>query len=138
MASRKLTDAHPRLQAAYRFSKQAFEEKYPALEVIITTTYRSPEEQEKLHKQPIDGIDNDKDGKIDERDEKVTNARAGQSKHNAYPSLAIDVAFKKRTQPGFDWNLGLFKGFYELMKSFDKGIRWGGYFKMVDGPHYEI
>lgn len=145
MPSRRITDAHPRLQAAYIFSKKAFEEKFPNLEVILTATYRSNEEQDKLYNQPWDGIDNDKDGKIDEKDEKVTNAKKGQSKHNAFPSLAIDVAFKKRGEPGFNWNMAGFKSFYDLMVSFDRGIRWGanvkfgGHFKnMNDGPHYEI
>lgn len=145
MSSRKLSDAHPRLQEAYKFSKRAFEESNPNLEVILVCTYRSPEEQDKLYKQPHDGIDNDKDGLIDERDEKVTNAKAGQSKHNAYPSLAIDIAFKKLHEKGLDYNILHFKIFYGFMKIFDKGIRWGanvkygGNFKSIhDAPHYEI
>jgi peptidoglycan L-alanyl-D-glutamate endopeptidase CwlK len=145
MASRRITDAHPRLKAAYEFSKRAFEEQFPLLEVILTCTHRSAEEQDKLYNQPWDGIDNDGDGKIDERDEKVTNAKAGQSKHNVYPSLAIDVAFKKRNAPGLDWGMAPFSVFYKLMKSYDSGIRWGanvkygGHFKSLnDAPHYEL
>lgn len=139
MASRKLTDAHPKLVNAYIFSKKAFELRYPELEVMLTCTYRSRDEQTKLYNQPHDGIDNDHDGKIDERDEKVTNAKAGQSKHNAYPSLAIDIAFKKRNERGFDWNMVYFKIFYDFMHSYDTSIRWGGNFRSIkDGPHYEI
>ena len=95
MASRKLTDASPKLQAAYTFSKKAFEVKYPELEVFITCTYRSHEEQNKLYRNASDGVDNDKDGKIDEYDEKVTNAKAGQSIHNYGLAWDIVLLFDK-------------------------------------------
>lgn len=138
MPSRALKDAHPKLQNAYKIAKALFEYHNPTLYVILTCTYRSAEEQELLYNQPFDGIDNDQDGKIDERDEKVTNARAGQSKHNAYPSLAIDIAFKHKDTKQLDWNILHFKNFYNFMKAVDKNIRWGGLFRSVDGPHYEI
>ncbi len=144
MASRRLSDAHPRLIEAFTFSKRAFEEEFPGIKVILTCTHRSAEEQDILYNQPWDRRDNDGDGLIDEKDEKVTNAKAGQSKHNAYPSLAIDVAFRVPSG-GLDWSMHLFKKFYSYMRSFDKGIRWGahvkngGHFKnMNDAPHYEI
>lgn len=138
MPSRKLKDAHPKLQVAYNFSKKLFEYNNPTLEVILTCTYRSPEEQTLLYDQPFDGLDNDRDDQIDEGDEKVTNAKAGQSKHNVYPSLAIDIAFKNKETKITDWSLIHFKNFYGYMKAVDEDIRWGGLFKSVDGPHYEI
>lgn len=139
MASRILRDAHPKLQNAYKIAKGLFEHYNSNLEVILTCTYRSVDEQTKLYNQPFDGIDNDKDGLIDERDEKVTNAKAGQSKHNAYPSLAIDIAFKNRETGELDWNLTHFKTFYDYIKAVDKDIKWGGLFKNFhDAPHFEI
>lgn len=138
MPSRALKDAHPKLQNAYKIAKALFEYHNPTLEVILTCTYRSGEEQTKLYNQPFDGIDNDQDGQIDERNEKVTNAKAGQSKHNAYPSLAIDIAFRDKQTKKLNWNLVHFKNFYGYMKAVDKDIKWGGYFPDTDGPHYEI
>jgi hypothetical protein len=145
MPSRSLNDAHPRLAKAYLLSKAEFERIYPHYTVIVTETHRSNEEQDRLYRRPFDKIDNDGDGLVDEKDEKVTNARAGQSKHNAYPSLAIDVAFKNNVTGKLAWSNALFKTFYKFMKIADTGIRWGGHIsigghfsKMNDAPHFEI
>lgn len=145
MPSRKLSDAHPLLQEAFTYAKTAFEQKYPHYTVILTCTYRSNEEQNRLHAYPYDKIDNDGDGLVDEKDEKVTNARGGQSKHNAYPSLAIDVAFKDKITGKLAWSTALFKVFYDFMRSCNPAIRWGanvrygGHFMTLhDAPHYEL
>ena len=145
MPSRSLSDAHPRLAKAYLFSKSEFEKQHPHYSVILTCTHRSNEEQNRLYQQPFDGIDNDRDGQVDEKDEKVTNAKGGQSKHNAYPSLAIDVAFKNNLTGKLAWTTALFKKFYDFMRSADSGIRWGGnvryggHFRSLhDAPHYEL
>lgn len=138
MCSRRLSDANPKLQEAYKKAKIAFEAVYPQFEVILTCTYRSHEEQERLYNQPWDGIDNNNNGLIDEPSEKVTNAKPGQSKHNHYPSLAIDIAFKYRGEKKLNWNLAYYKKFYDIIKGFEPAIRWGGFFKFVDGVHYEI
>jgi len=145
MPSRRLEDAHARLSKAYLSSKAEFERIHPHYTVIVTCTHRSNEEQDRLYRRPFDGIDNDGDGQVDEKDEKVTNARAGQSKHNAYPSLAIDVAFKNNITGKLSWSTALFKTFYDFMRLADTGIRWGGnvrfggHFRSLhDAPHYEL
>lgn len=48
----------------------------------IVQARRTIKYQNSLYDQPYDGKDNDNDGKIDEADEKVTNAKGGQSPHN--------------------------------------------------------
>lgn len=55
---------------------------------FITETSRSFDRSDKLYNQPWDGKDNDGDGRIDEADEKVTNAKGGDSMHNY--NLALD------------------------------------------------
>ena len=63
--------------------------KKQGVEIVVTSTYRSDIEQDLLFLQPYDGKDNDGDGLIDEANEKVTNAKAGQSLHNW--RVAFDV-----------------------------------------------
>ncbi len=137
MPSRKLKDAHPRLQSAFQQALPLFKKEFPELDIIITCTYRSLEEQAALYNQPWDKKDNDQDGKIDESDERVTRAKPGQSKHNVLPSHAIDIAFKHKNGK-LTWNLVYFKKFYDYLRKFDPKIIWGGHFKAIDGCHYEI
>lgn len=83
MASRKIEDMHPKLQPLVRqFLERA---EAAGVNVLITCTYRSNEEQDQLYAQG-----RSKPGP------KVTNAKAGQSKHNHTlngkpASLAFDV-----------------------------------------------
>lgn len=74
---------------------------------------------------------------------KKSNAKWGQSKHNTFPSLAVDVI----PYP-VDWNN--IPRFYEfaafvLNTAMKMGIqiKWGGFFiikgkKFFDGPHFEL
>lgn len=71
--------------------EKATELKWCVVQGVRTIAY-----QNSLYNQPIDGIDNDNDKKIDEPDEKVTGARGGQSPHNY--KLAVDLAPMKGTQ----------------------------------------
>lgn len=69
MASRKIEDLHPDLQPLCRKFLQIAEEK--DIDVLITCTYRSGEEQNRLYAQG-----RTTPGRI------VTRAKAGQSSHN--------------------------------------------------------
>ncbi|GAB3790236.1 hypothetical protein GCM10028818_60080 [Spirosoma horti] len=138
MASRSINDLHPLLAYAFGKAEAEFKLKFPSSPMpFLTATFRSNEEQDALFKQPTDKKDNDGDGKIDEADERVTNAKAGQSAHNFNPSFAFDVAFKNGngkvlyTEALFD----LFAPF--VLKT--PGITWGGNFKSIkDKPHFEL
>ena len=77
MSSRNIADAHPILQTQFLIAKAAFEKTNPTVIVFLTDTYRSNAEHTALFNQPFDKKDNDGDGKIDEADEKVTNAKTG-------------------------------------------------------------
>lgn len=99
--------------------------------IAITEAYRNNTRQNQLYNQPWDGKDNDGDGKIDEADEKVTNAKAGQSFHNY--GVAFDIIFVvngRRTYSG-DW---------ETVGSIGEslGLEWGGRWKEFrDRPHFQ-
>ncbi|MCU7552131.1 M15 family metallopeptidase [Chitinophagaceae bacterium LB-8] len=123
MPSRDIKDAHPILQEQFAKAKETFEKTYPNVTVILTATYRSPEEQNDLYAQG-----KTKPGK------KVTNAKGGQSPHNFKPSFAIDVAFVIDTK--VDWSEKWFKLFSTRMVN--PKIEWGGQWKYVDYPHYVI
>lgn len=123
MSSRRLEDAHLVLQEQFTKAKAEFESKNPGLEVFLTCSYRSKEEQNELYQQG-----RTKPGS------KVTNAKGGQSAHNFLPSFAIDVAFKVNGK--VDWSDKWFKKFSIFMVN--PKIEWGGQWKFVDYPHYEV
>jgi hypothetical protein len=136
MASRKIEDLDPVLQKAWIDSFNEWEDTYPTLpKPFLTCTFRDNEEQEILYMQNKNGKDDDGDGKIDESDEWRSNAKPGQSKHNQFPSKALDVAFKN-TQGKLDWSEVLFAKLAKIMKT--RGVQWGGDWKRKDTPHFEI
>lgn len=134
--SRSIDDLHPFLAYAFGMACGRWEKMYPNAPVpFLTCTHRTPQEQDALYAQPFDGRDNDGDGRIDEPDEKVTNARAYESPHNFLPALAFDVAFKDRLGNP-DWDKRLFDQFARLIPG---NITWGGNFKSLkDLPHFEL
>lgn len=91
MSSRKITDCHPQLQPlVHQFLRNCTS---AGLDVLLTCTWRSPEEQAALYAQG-----RTKPGKI------VTNAQAGQSPHNYVlnglpAALAIDVVPLRNGKP---------------------------------------
>lgn len=117
---------HPGLLERWRKAKAIWDEKYPdGPAVILTCTYRSPQEQNTLYAQgrTIGGP-------------KVTNARGGQSLHNYLPALAFDVAFLK-INGQLDWSEGHFKEFAQIVKGFG-GVDWGGdWSSFKDMPHFQ-
>lgn len=126
MATRDLNDAVPQLKEAYEFALSEYKKMYPAYPLpFITCVHRSNEEQTQLYAQGRTAK-----GKI------VTNAKAGQSKHNKLPSEAFDIAFITLDKK-LSWDSKLFKKFADIIKQ--KGIKWGGDFKSIpDAPHFEI
>lgn len=128
MPSRDLKDLDSRLVDVYNTAKGIYAYRYPsAPQPFITCTHRSNAEQNELYY-----LGRTKKGKI------VTNAKAGQSKHNNYPSLAFDIAFiglDKR----LNWNNKHFKNFAEIVKEINPNVIWGGSFRTIpDAPHFEI
>lgn len=136
MASRSLDDLHPTLRLAWESSVNEWLKTYPDDPVpFLTCTYRDNEEQEILYMMSRNGKDDDGDGKIDEADEWRSNAKPGESKHNLYPSEAVDAAFRKKDGK-LDWSENLFARFAVIMKR--HGIKWGGDWKRKDTPHFEL
>lgn len=138
MASRDKKDLHHLLVSAYEKTCEAYKEKYPDdPQPFLVCSYRSNVEQLQLYSQPTDGKDNNGNGIIDDRSEKVTQAKPGESPHNYNPSLAFDIAFITIKQK-LDWNIELFKKFAELIKEIEPLVECGIDWKFKDAPHFQL
>lgn len=85
----RLNTLHPLVrESAIRAYTKACKITPVGVHPFITETSRSFERSDALYNQPWDKKDNDGDKKIDEADEKVTNAKGGDSMHNY--DLALD------------------------------------------------
>lgn len=123
MTSRKIEDLVPELQPLCR--ELLARCRAEGINAFITCTYRSPAEQAKLYAQG-----RTTPGKI------VTNAKAGQSKHNV--RKAFDIAIK--TEDGsLNWDTSHehWRRVGEIGE--ELGLEWGGRWpKMRDYPHFQI
>ncbi|MEJ8555473.1 M15 family metallopeptidase [Tepidibacter sp. Z1-5] len=118
--SRNLDDLHPYVK--YLAEKFIEECKNQGIDILIYSTFRSKEEQNKLYEQGRSAPGN-----------KVTNARGGYSYHNY--GLAFDCVpiINKKAQ----WDrTDLYEKMGQLGKSI--GLEWGGDFKIFkDMPHFQ-
>lgn len=138
MASRDKKDLHNILVSAYEKACEAYKKEHPSLpQPFLTCTFRSDAEQEALFNQPSDGKDNNQNGIIDEKSEKVTQARAGQSPHNYKPAPAFDIAFITVKQT-LSWDIVNFKLFADIIKEIEPLLEWGGDWKFKDAPHFQL
>ncbi|WP_099189296.1 M15 family metallopeptidase [Tepidibacter mesophilus] len=118
--SKNLEDLHPYVKyLAEKFIKEC---KKQGIDVLIYSTFRSKEEQNKLYEQGRSAPGN-----------KVTNARGGYSYHNY--GLAFDCVpiINKKAQ----WDrIDLYEKMGQLGKNI--GLEWGGDFKSFkDMPHFQ-
>ncbi len=129
--SRDLHDCEPELQK--RFLDLASEFKFKTGKVLfITCSWRSALEQMALYQQG-----RTTGGKV------VTNIDGvhDRSRHNFYPSQAIDVCIDSRTSESkiqvADWNEKDYEVLGPLCDA--HGLVWGGHFKTIhDYPHIEL
>ena len=129
MASRKIEDLHPTLQFITRtFLAKALIE---GIDVLITCTYRSNTEQDELYAQG-----RTKPGKV------VTNAKAGQSKHNFTidgkpASKAFDVVPMIGGKPMWDAQHPSWQKLGKI--GMDLGLEWAGNWKSFkEFPHFQL
>ena len=131
---KRLNQLHPKVrQSALDAYAEAVRATPVGIHPLITETLRSFERSTALYNQPWDKKDNDGDGKIDEADEKVSNAKAGQSLHNY--GVALDFVIMKDNK--MNWSVD--KDWMTVVNIFKKyGWSWGGDWKSFkDYPHLE-
>ena len=129
MASRDLKDLHPRMkEKAVIFIQECIRHK---IDFIITCTWRSGIEQNILYEQG-----RTKPGRI------VTNARAGQSKHNFTidgkpASKAFDVVPVVNGKPVWDSRNPVWQELGAIGLSI--GLDWAGVWsKFKEYPHFQL
>ena len=125
-SSREPVDLHPELQKRRVALFAAYAAKYPNNpQPFLTQTFRNAADQNadyaKGRTTPPIG-----------RQYKVTQAVAGRSLHNCYPSLAFDVAFKD-ADGEVDWKTIDFSEMGALARSVD--LEWG--ISFGDKPHFQ-
>jgi len=127
MPSRSKSDLHPILVAAYDAAATEYAIKHPDLpQPFLTCTNRSNDEQEQLY-----AIGRTLPGRI------VTKALPGQSAHNYKPAPAFDIAFIGLNKK-LDWDKELFKKFADIIVAIEPKVEWGGLWKFVDRPHFQL
>lgn len=101
---------------------------------------RTHAEQNALYAYPWDRKDNDGDGKTDEPDEKVTNARGGYSNHNfgIAGDFGVFAGGKYLDTANPLLAAQIHKEVAEVAEEAGLPIDWGGHWKFQDLPHFEI
>ena len=129
MASRRIQDLHPDLQPiCLKFLEQC---NAIGIDILITCTFRSWIEQEKLF-----AIGRSLPGR------KVTNARPGQSKHNNMiegrpASTAFDIVPMRNGKPIWNAKDPVWQQCGEI--GVGLGLEWAGnWTKFVEFPHFQL
>lgn len=131
----RINTLHPKIrQKALEAYREAVKVTPVGIHPFITEGLRSFDRSTNLYNQPWDNKDNDGDGTIDEADEKVSNAKAGQSYHNW--GLALDFVIQINNK--ISWKVD--KNWLLVASIFEKhGFEWGGRWKKFkDYPHVEM
>lgn len=126
----RLADVRPELVEAYQVALRRWSGD-PVLRLlglpIVTEGYRSPAAQDELYNHGRSAP-----GPV------VTYKRGGESKHNALPSQALDVAFLLANGTVV-WSGLLLSKFARLMKAADARVHWDGDWPgFKDRPHFEV
>lgn len=130
IASRNINDLSPRMKALFVRFDLAMREA--GIDFIVTCTYRDGEEQDRLYAQ----------GRST-RGSIVTNARAGQSRHNAVDaqnkpaSEAFDIVIMNGGKPDWDIKNPNWRKAGTVGKSV--GLEWAGDWKTFkEYPHFQL
>lgn len=137
MPSTSLQDADKKLRDAYLALSQEFRAAAPGRSLVITCTYRSPDEQWKLF---TEGRGQDGDGNwVVQDSSKVVTQLSGRnghvSNHNCQPARAVDVAVVIGGK--VTWDPREYQPLGGLAAK--HGLVWGGdWHTLKDYPHLEL
>ncbi len=133
MPSRSLQDADPKLRTAFLALNAEFNQAAPGRSLVITCTYRSPEEQWALYREGRSA-----DGHVEDITRVVTqlSGKPGhESLHNVKPARALDVAVVVGGKTTWDYREYLPLGALAAKH----GLEWGGnWHTLKDYPHLQL
>lgn len=138
MASRNIIDCVPELQGKWPLLKKEFEAIFPGWSLILTCTYRSPEEQFDLFKKGRREVNGE--WVVDAPGLVVTyvDGKSRLSEHNYRPARAFDVVIVK-PDGKMTWELQepAWQALPKIVQSF--GLESGGtWTKFKDFPHVQV
>lgn len=120
------TQLEPILQEFWPKLRELYMKAYPGRALVLTHTYRTPEEQKTIY-------DQNKPGAILTR----CDGYIKKSMHNYFPSKAFDIAvfIKGKAQ----WDDVYYKDLGKFIDTlgYTGKIRWGGWFSFRDYCHFE-
>ena len=138
MASTKLTDCVTRLADAWLDIKERFEREHPDRQLVLTATYRDPQEQYRLYQIGRRRLE---DGSwVMDEDPKTAivtqlDGFIKRSKHNSTPAAALDFCVVVGGK--VSWDRREYAPVGELARA--HGLVWGGDWRTIpDAPHVEI
>lgn len=127
----RIEKLHPKYRSLFRDFVEECEETLD-ITLRVVQGFRTFAEQQAIFDQPHDGKDNDGDGKIDEKDERVTNAPAGKSFHNY--GIAVDLV--QMLGAAANWNFA-YKQLVPIANKYN--LEWGGTWVTIhDEPHFQV
>jgi hypothetical protein len=155
MGNRDINDAVPRLQKVHAYVLANFAAAHPGFpKLILAEVHRSSDLQRAYYAQgrePLSRVNSQRRlvglGPITEAEnrKKVTNSKPGQSKHQKFPSEAVDYLFVDGKtiveEPKY------YQALAEFIRAFDPSITWGADWnrngktsdeKFIDRPHFEV
>lgn len=158
MGNRDINDAVKPLQEAWAFVKAEWPRRYPQYPVpFLSEVYRSADLQRAYYAQgrdPLARVNSQRRlvnlAPITEAENrrKVTYSKPGQSKHQQFPSKAIDALFvKPGTKRDISDNMEYYLALAKMIREFNPAITWGGDWnknwktndeRLVDMPHFEV
>ena len=147
-ANRRIEDADERLQKAWSYVQTLVPPFGGAGKYLLAEVYRSADLQRAYYAQgrrptkEVNGLRRLANlAPISEQEsrKKVTNSQVGKSKHNQYPSKAIDILILDE-QGKISNVIAEYKKLAEKIKAFDQEVKWGGDWNstLVDMPHFEV
>ena len=126
----KINELHPSIRD--KVKNMILEAEKDGIHLRVYEALRSFERQLLLYNQPFDKKDNDGDKLIDEPDEKVTNAKPGDTYHNyALAADLVEIKDGKALWLNPNW------GYIGLLGE-KHGLEWGGRWDFKDYPHFQV
>lgn len=130
LESRDLLDCEPELVRRYLLVKEAYAFK-TGRTLFETCTWRSSQRQQDLYQQGRRGV-------AGEKTVTQIDGITKRSRHNFYPSQAIDVCVDSDPGPGKHavWDRAAYEALGPLCA--EHGLVWGGNWHIDDYPHLEL